>query len=373
VTVSAVSDDNLRTGGQGQGQGQSQGKQSDTSFNFTPAILLEYGNHDGQRGYASLIYAPTITRFLHDSAQNSDNYQTVTFGAQYPFQRLTLDFAESYAQTTGVNQDSTLRTTQNSNTTTFGGAYDIDDKFSFASHVQEIITSFSGASGQTGNVGQGGETSSINSSLSYRLSDKMSFGPNFNFGLDDPKGTVHQTYEQGSLGIAYLPTPKINLFAQGGAEFRQYDGGGEETNPIFSAGIGYTPTDSTAFALNANQSVHSSTASNNQLGFVGPVTNQTVLATSIGVSASQQLFQRVNLSFTFNYNHNDNQNGTGSGGNGNGNGGTQDTLTYQPSIRYNPTAWTAIAVYYLYVANESNMPGAAYHDNQVGVSVSVQF
>jgi len=81
--------------------------------------------------------------------------------------------------------------------------------------------------------------------------------------------------------------------------------------------------------------------------------------------------QRVSLGFSFNYNHNDNQNGTGNGNSGND--GNQDTLTYQPSVTYNPTAWTAIAVYYLYVANESNTPGQAYHDNQVGVSVSVQF
>lgn len=358
LTMNVVSDDNLRAGG------QTQGKESDTTFGVTPAILLVYGEHEGQRGYASLIYAPTILRYYHHSALDTDN-QNVALNLQYPFQRLTLDLTQTYTQATGVNIDSNTRTTQTASLTTVGGSYDIDDKLTLSSHLQEVITSYSGGGEE------GDQVSSINNSLRYSLSDKITFGPSFNAGLDKPQNETNQTYEQGLLGMTYLPTEKINLFAQGGAEFRQYDGGGDKTNPIFSAGVGYTPFDSTTLSLNASQTVHSSAAGINQAGINQTGVSQTVVSTGVGVSATQRILQRFYLNFSFNYNHNETQNGTG--GATTTATGSQDTLTYQPSIRFAPTAWTSVALYYLYLANESNTPGAAFHDNQVGISVSAQF
>ena len=360
LSVNVISDDNLRAGGQGQG------KESDTYYGVTPAVLLVYGDHEGQRGYASLIYAPTITRYLQHSDLDTDN-QNVVLNLQYPFQRLSLDLTQTYTQGSGVNLDTNAQTTQTASVTTIGGSYAVDDKISVASHAQEVITSYSGAGGQTG--GAGDQTSSINNSLTYRLDEKVTLGPSVNVGVDKPQGLARQTYEQGLMGVTFAPTEKINLFGQGGAEFRQYNGGGGETNPIFSAGLGYTPFESTTLTLQSYESVRSSTAAN-QTGGTNNI-GQTVVGTGVGVSATQRVMQRFYFNFSFNYSHNEYQNGPG--GNGTAATGNQDTLTYQPSLRFAPTAWTSVALYYLYVANESNLPGAAYHDNQVGLSVSAQF
>jgi hypothetical protein len=363
LTANVVADDNLRTGTTGEGS------KSDTIFSVTPALLLVYGNHDGQRGYVSLIYAPTILRYLRDTAEDAEN-QNVALNVQYPFQRLTLDLTQTYAQTTGVNEDSNVRTTQSSSLTTFGGRYEIDDRFSVAAHAQEVITSFSGDGGVNG--GEGDQISSLNTSLTYRLSDKITLGPNFNVGLEKPQDLAHQTYEQGSLGMTYKPTEKIDFFAQSGVELRQYDGGGQKTNPIFSAGAGYQPFDSTSLTLRGSQSVHSSSAAVNPTGAGSTNFGQTVVSTGVGVSATQRFAQRFYLNFSFTYNHNDGENG-GGGGSAAGGVGSEDTFTYQPSIRFAPTAWTSAAIYYQYLANESNQLGSAYHDNQVGISLSVQF
>jgi hypothetical protein len=86
LSVNLVSDDNLLAGG---GSGE---KISDTSFGVTPAVMLEYGAEEGQKAYASLVYAPTLTRFFHHSAENTDN-QNAALNVQYPFQRLTLDLS----------------------------------------------------------------------------------------------------------------------------------------------------------------------------------------------------------------------------------------------------------------------------------------
>ena len=148
IVMNVVSDDNLGGGG------QAGGKISDTSFGITPAMLLEYGTEEGQKGYASLVYAPTLTRFFHHSDENTDN-QNVALNIQYPFQRLTLNFSETYAQVTGINTDLNSRTTQTSSLTTLGGSYDIDDKLTFASNVQELISSYSAGGGQGGGARTG--------------------------------------------------------------------------------------------------------------------------------------------------------------------------------------------------------------------------
>jgi len=53
--------------------------------------------------------------------------------------------------------------------------------------------------------------------------------------------------------------------------------------------------------------------------------------------------------------------------------GSQDNLVYRPSLSFDPTAWTSVAIYYQYLDNESDTPGATYYDNQVGISFSAQF
>lgn len=361
ISTNVVSDDNLRTGQTGEGR-------SDTSYGVTPAILLEYGTQEGQKGYASVVYAPTLTRFFHESDQNSFD-QNAALNVQYPFQKLSLNFSEAYSQSTGINTDINSRTTQTSSTTTFGGNYDIDDKLSFSSNVQETITSFAGGGGE------GDTTSSVNSSLSYHLSEKMTLSSSLNGGVDKPQDASQQTFEQALLGLNYQPTEKIGLFAQAGAEFRQGSQensgnqtgqGGDETNPIFSAGVGYAPFDSTNLSVNANQSVYSSSA----------ISGQTVVSTGVGFAATQRFLQRFFLNFSFDYTHNDNQSGTGSTAQSNGistTGGSQDNLVYRPSLSVAPTAWTSLAIYYQYLDNKSSTPGETYHDNQMGVSASAQF
>ena len=362
LSMNVVSDDNLKSSGAGVQ------KISDTSFGVTPAVLLEYGTQEGQKGYASVVYAPTITRFFHQSDEDSDN-QNIAFNVQYPFQKLKLDLSQTYSQATGNNQDLNARTTQTSSVTSAGGTYDIDDKLSAVSHVQYVKTSFSGGGGQ------GDETTSVNSYLSYHLSEKITLGPSLNVGMDKPDNSQKQTYEQPLLQLNYLPTEKISLFAQGGMEFRQYDQGGSKSNPVFSGGVGYTPFDSTSLALSGFQTVHSSSAD----------ANQTAVSTGVGFTASQRIVQRFFLGFSFNYEHDEYQADSGtttvqstgtttttisapSTANS-----SQDSLVYRPSFTFAPSAWTSVALYYQYRDNQSDVQGASYHDNQMGIVVSAQF
>ena len=369
LLMNAVSDDNLRDGGQTSGKNgdQSAGKTSDTSFSVTPAILLDYGSQEGQKGYASIVYSPTLTRFLHYSQNNSDD-QNVALNVQYPFEKLTLSFSQTYAQSTGINQDLNSRTTQTSSLTTFGGSYELDDKLSFSSSFQEAVSSFSQG------AGQGDQASSVNSSLSYHLSEKMALVSSVNVGLDKPDNAGQETFEQALIGVSYQPTVKISASAQAGAEFRQDSGNdsgsqngeeGSSVNPVFSLNLGYTPFDSTSLSLTAAQSVRSSSADS----------SQTAVTTDVGVSVTQRFVQRVYLSLGIDYSHNQYQGGNATNPNAgiNTSGSSQDDLSYLASLSFAPTTWTSVAVYYQYQDNESDAAGQTYYDNEIGVSASVQF
>ena len=369
VVAGATFDDNVRNGG------TTGGKKGDLDYGVTPAILLEYGNHDGQKGFASLIYAPTITRYYHETNQNNIG-QNVAINAIYPLQRLTFNATQTFTQTTGVNTDSNVRTTQEAINSGLGASYEVDDKIAVSVQLQNVITSYSDPGDSQNNAGgnnggQGETTTSINTTATYRVSDKLTVGPNVNFGSDRPDDTQKSTYEQGTIGLNYAPTEKIGAFAQGGVELRQYDdGGGDKVNPIFAVGISYTPFDSTNLTFNATQASHTSTAEVGQ-----PTGGQTVLSTGVGAAITQRIVQRVFFTFAFTYNHDDDQNNGGGGGGAGGNNGStgEDTFTYRPSVSFAPTAWSNIAVYYQYLSNESDVPGQSYGDNQLGLSVSAQF
>jgi len=194
-------------------------------------------------------------------------------------------------------------------------------------------------------------------------------GPGLNVGVDKPEGVGEDTFEQGLVMVNYQPTQKINFFAQGGVEFLEYDGGGDKADPIFSAGVEYTPFDSTTISVNASQAVRSSSADS----------TQTVVSTGVGVSASQRFLQRFYLNFNFNYSHSENESGSGGPPQTPGGivaatpGSTQDEIVYRPSLSFAPTAWTNIALYYQYLDDKSSTQGQSYHDNQMGLSISGQF
>jgi hypothetical protein len=212
--------------------------------------------------------------------------------------------------------------------------------------------------------------------LNYQVSEKLRVGPSANFGQDKPEnntnavggfgaGTGNQlksNYEQALIGAFYQPTEKITTNAQVGLEFRQYDqGGGDQTNPIFALGVGYNPFDSTSISLNAYGNSRASSAN----------AGQSVMTTGVGISATQRFVQRFFLNVSVSYEHDDYQS---TGGNNTGTPSyTEDSWVYRPSLTFNPTLWTAVALYYQYQDNESNGFGVSYHDNQVGVSISAQF
>ena len=371
VATNLVRDDNI-TAGQSSGQ-----KLSDTSWSVTPAIVLEYGNHEGQRGYASVVYAPTLTRYFHYSGENSDN-QNVAFSANYGFQRLSLNASETYTQITGINQDISARTTQNASVSRLGATYGIDDKLALSSQVQYVNTSYANGGGF------GDEIATLSNTLAYQLSNRITIGPAFNVGIETPQGGQQQTFEEPGIALTYIATDKITLSGHVGADLRQAGtdsqggGGGTTISPNFNIGVGYDPFDSTKLSLYGYESVQASSGN----------TAQTVQNTGVGFSASQRILHRFFLGFTFSYTHSqyNNTGGTGEvlvstpGSPGTNfvataetSGSTQDNIVYRPSFTFSPTLWSSVGLYYQYLDNEVTGSGVGYHDNQAGVSASIQF
>ena len=291
LNLSLISDDNIDA------QPAGPNRVSDVEYAITPAVLFSYGTQPGQRGFASLVYAPTILRFLRHSDEDSDN-QNVALSLQYPFDRLTLDAGESFTQTTGVNLDARARTTQATERATFGGSYDIDDKLTAQSHVEYLDTTYTSPEGTINSfnselVNETRETWS--SAAVYTLNEKLNFGPQFNLGLETPENSPQQTFEQGLLNFNYQATNKILVDGQAGIEWRQYTHGVDRTNPVFTAGVTYKPTDDTSIAVHGFRNVTPTS----------DASDETDVNTGVAVTLGQRLFQRLALGFTFNYLHTD--------------------------------------------------------------------
>jgi hypothetical protein len=375
VTMTLVEDDNIQ-GGQGttSSNGSTTGsaqKESDTIFGFTPAILLIYGNHDGQRGFASLVYAPTLTRYYHHSSNDSDN-QNVSFAGNYPLQRLSFNVSDTFTQVTGVNQDIAARTTQTSNIGELGANYEVDDRLSVNTQFQNLTTTYSDGGGNGDTISQ------INSTVAYILSDKITIGPELVLGIEKPDNSSDQTFEQGLVAATYQATDKISMSGSGGVEIRQSKGGqgltanndGSETStdPVFGLGVSYAPFDSTSLSLSGYQAIQASSGA----------LSENVTNTGIGFSVSQRFFHRIYTGFTFTYQHSEYR--TNLGGQVptgaaavTATGSSQDNYVYRPSIGFAPTLWSSLTLYYQYQENESDGTVAGYHDNQLGLSFSAEF
>jgi hypothetical protein len=378
INLGIVADDNIN------GQPSGPNRLHDVDLTLTPAILIVYGAHDGQKAYASLVYAPTLTRYAHYSAQDSDD-QNVSLNLQYPFQRLSLNATETYAQTSGVNQDAHARTTQTSEIASVGANYLINDKLSAQTSVDYLNSTYSGNASGAGTtsssnnrdgVGLNGDTHEAwNGTLGYQFTDKLTFGPGFSVGIESPQNSARQNFEQALVNVNYRPTGKFGFFGQGGVEWRQYSGAGNgsQTNPIFSGGVNYTPTETTSFSLSAYQNVEPTT----------DTSNQTDVNTGVQVTASERFFQRVNLSFNFTYAHTAYSSDGGSSApirvgattpyTINANGSSQDTFAFRPSLNFAINQWTAVALYYQYLGNDSSTQGYGYYDNSLGFSLTAQF
>jgi hypothetical protein len=176
--------------------------------------------------------------------------------------------------------------------------------------------------------------------------------------VDEP--TTNQSFEQINLRLNYAVTAKLNLYASGGVEFRQFDGNRNTyDSPVFELGLYYHPFSGTNISLAAGRRIYAS----------GYVEDQDFGATYVAARFQQRLFQRLYLGLGAGY-ENSNYFATDRDVSATRD---DDYWFIEPSLDVLITRWLSAGVYYLHREDSSNEDFFSWEDNQVGVRATVRF
>jgi hypothetical protein len=324
------------------------------------------------RSYLRLDYMPSAILFVDHSDQDAFN-QYIHLEAGYNSGRLTLSLSQdiallesanlnSFSDTTGLwaNTDASAPTRMNIFYTRLRASYDLTGKL-FLQGEFDSPTYF-----YPNNISD--YTISGGLYLYYNWLPKLSVGIGGTFGytwVDDP--STNQTFEQVNLRLNYEMTAKVNVYASGGVEFRQFDGNRDTyDSPVFEVGLTYHPFPGTNFSLAAGRRIYPS----------GYVDNQDFGSTYVAGRFQQRLFHRVYFGLGAGYENSDyistnrNVNATRN----------DDYWFIEPSVDVLITRWLSAGVYYLHREQSSNDNGAPggqnffnWDDNQVGVRATARF
>src|SRR5882757_2122444 len=358
LTVRGVWDDNIFI--------SHTNKVSDYYFAIEPVITIGWGDIAGRsRSYLRLDYMPSAILFVDHSDQDAFN-QYLHLEGGYGSGRWTLSLSEdiailesanlnSFYDTTGLwaNTDASGPTRVNIFYTRARATYQLTGKMSLSAEFDSPsyaypnhISDYTIAGGLY---------------LNYELRPKLTVGIGGTFGytwVDAP--STDQTFEQINLRLSYEVTAKLNLYASGGVEFRQFDGNRDTyDSPVFEVGVAYRPFSGTNISLAAGRRIYPS----------GYVSNQDFGATYVAARFQQRLFHRVYFGLGAGYEHSNyfatdrNVNATRD----------DDYWFIEPSVDVLITRWLSAGVYYLHREDSSNDDFFSWNDNQVGVRATVRF
>ena len=358
LTVRGVWDDNINI--------SHTDKKSGYYFAIEPVITIGWGDIVGRsRSYLRLDYMPSAILFVDHSDEDAFN-QFLHLEGGYSSGRLTLSLSQdiailqsanlnSFYDTTGLwaNTDASGPTRTNIFYTRLRASYQLTGKMFLVGEFDSPSYAY------PGNISN--YTVSGGLYLYYNWLPKLSVGIGGTFGytwVDAP--TTDQTFEQINLRLNYEVTAKLNLYASGGVEFRQFDGNRNTyDSPVFELGVAYHPFSGTNISLAAGRRIYTS----------GYVDNQDFGATYVAARFQQRLFRRVYLGLGAGYEHS-NYFST-----------DRDVIAtrdddywfIEPSVDVLITRWLSAGVYYLHREDSSNDDFFSWEDNQVGVRATVRF
>ena len=358
LTVRGVWDDNIFL--------NHTNKVSDYYFAIEPVLTIGWGDIAGQsRSYLRLDYMPSAILFVDHSDEDAFN-QYLRLSAGYNSGRLTLTLTQdiallqsanlnSFYDTTGLwaNTDASAPTRSNIFYTRLRANYQLTGKMFLSGEFDSPSYAY------PGNISN--YTVSAGLYLYYNWLPKLSVGIGGTFGytwVDDP--TTDQTFEQINLRLNYEVTAKLNLYASGGVEFRQFDGNRNTyDSPVFEVGVAYHPFEGSHLSLAAGRRIYAS----------GYVSDQDFGTTYVAARFQQRLFHRVYLGLGAGYEHSNyiatdrDVNATRE----------DDYWFIEPSVDVLITRWLSAGVYYLHREDSSNEDFFSWEDNQVGVRATVRF
>jgi len=314
---------------------------------FSPGVLFAIGSH------WTLDYTPLFSYYSSSSFQNTvDESVALTWGTSY--QDWVLGFSQSYRASSAPLIQTGVQTDTETYSTSASASYRFSSKMSADMSISQ---NFLFAQQFTST-----RSWSTMDWLNYEPEDRWDVGVGAGYEYDDVTPGPNAMDEVIQGRIRWRATGKTSFTVHAGLEDQQYLGGGANSliTPVFGASIQYQPVETTTLSLTADRSVTPSL-------FQGQVTE----STSVGISLSQRLLKRLNLSLGAGYGTSSYLATTNSPTVGTG---RVDNF-YSFNVRLGTTFFErgTAAVFYQYSDNPSTQPGFAFSSSQVGVELGYRY
>lgn len=240
--------------------------------------------------YLTLDYGASHV-FGADTDDDSKIDQSLFLSGHLLIGKLKLGIGIDFANLSGYSRDVGAETQRDFLTIALTSSYQITPRISFDWDLAMPDGRYPGGGSTAAGIGDSSGFTSTNF-INYEYSPKTQLGLGFSTGYVEVEDAERQTFQQVLGRLTSAPTPFLNYSASVGVEFRD-TGFRSTTNPIFILGAYWTPRERTAISLVAEQRVQNSAAS----------TDENFLTSSVILTFSQQLGNRMHLSLAAGFEH----------------------------------------------------------------------
>ncbi len=326
-------------------------------LSLSPASFITQPSDTWPGSLLAVDYGPRFNWFTYNSKNNSVD-QLAALNTLLPFGRAIVGVNQTYNLINTTVIVAGARTEQTTYNTALTSGFQTGSRSSVEVNLRRSSLSYA-AEGLVGN-----QQYSNDNWFHWQTSDLLNIGAGVTLGyVNVPaqglRPQTSQTYQQVLGRAIYRVAERVDVDGAVGVEFRQYSTGASGTvEPVFSFTGSYRPGIATSFSLNAHRWDQPSTGGGDNY-----------LQTGFNLGASQQLFDRLNVSVSGGYdnyhyysyqrvslrqNPDSNYLSAGAG----------------VSIRFNPCL--GANAFYRYSQQTGNANNG-FTDNQVGLQVTYSF
>ncbi len=357
--VSVMWDDNIFI--------QSENEIEDFLFTFSPGLTVGYIDEESrlerfydrqvrasralqyEGNFFLLDYTPSFVVFLDNDGENSFD-QDARFEARWQLQKLSLSAQAAFLSKNETNTELGARLRHTGMSAGLSARYEFTERTSAELGAFFQDDDYQDASGNTEYRGEG--------YLNYALSPLVEFGVGVVFGLVDVENGPKQTFERILARGSYELTEKVEVRAQAGVEFRQFDDeGGDQTNPIFEIELNYYPAELTRLGLNVHRRVIPSISE----------PSESVDTTGVALTFARTLRTGLRFLAEAGYESSDYS------GSSVGSARSDDYFYGRAGLIYNFAAWGSAGVGYEYRNNDSTRSASGFTNNRITFDVSLTF
>ncbi|MGK0188018.1 MAG: hypothetical protein ACI9R3_003810 [Verrucomicrobiales bacterium] len=325
-------------------------KESDTIISTSVKTGVKAGNfNDAYASRAKVEYEPQAYVFIEHSEENSIDHDA-SFEVQYTANRLTGAASGSYRKTSGGNPDFGERVDAQVSDVELMIAY------AFTARTRAELTGTFTDRRYDADYAFNSRELSGKLLADYEMSNKTHLAAGVSAGRLDVDGGGNQDFQRALLRLRSQITDKTTFDAEGGADFRQTEGG-DMTTPVLALALQTTPQSGTDLGLRLTQEIQPS----------GALGGQNYVRTGIEAFAAQRLTDRFKFTLDAGYDRYSYESTAG------GTAGTREDDFYiiRPGLRYQREHVHA-DLFYEYRKNTSS-DSFSYDVNRVGVSLGTQF